>query len=307
MVLPTLLAPNLVAAFDQFDKGRQQRLDRLSREALQQFGPAALRGDADAINQLFANNPNAAIQFSQLQEQRQSRAAANARAERAFQFQQSQAQRAQANADRAFQFQQSQFEFEKSKFQQQMELNAQKLQNDIAKANQKAQPSFKDVQALRKEFVAMSKDFIQVRNSWARIQDLDPNSATGADDATLVFSFMKMLDPTSVVREGEQATARNSAGVPESIRGIYNNLIGGGQLSPAARTQMKQSAQRVFQKAEQIQEGVTNTFDVLAQKNNIDPDDVAIELGIPIPDQQTQTQVPRLRFNPETNQLEPAQ
>jgi len=33
---------------------------------------------------------------------------------------------------------------------------------------------------------------------------------------------MKILDPGSVVREGEFATAQNSAGIPERIRAKYN-------------------------------------------------------------------------------------
>ena len=48
----------------------------------------------------------------------------------------------------------------------------------------------------------------------------------------MVFKFMKALDPTSVVREGEFATAENSAGVPEALRNTYNKLMEGGRLGP---------------------------------------------------------------------------
>ena len=53
----------------------------------------------------------------------------------------------------------------------------------------------------------------------------------------MVFKFMKALDPTSVVREGEQANAENSAGVPEAVRNMYNKVMSGARLGDE---QMKQ-------------------------------------------------------------------
>ena len=50
---------------------------------------------------------------------------------------------------------------------------------------------------------------------------------TGAGDISFVYQFMKMLDPNSVVREGEFATAETAGGVPEFIWKNYNNLTRG--------------------------------------------------------------------------------
>ena len=50
---------------------------------------------------------------------------------------------------------------------------------------------------------------------------------TGAGDISFVYQFMKMLDPNSVVREGEFATAETAGGVPEFIWKTYNNLTRG--------------------------------------------------------------------------------
>lgn len=86
-------------------------------------------------------------------------------------------------------------------------------------------------------------NFIQVSSSLDRVNSASP---TAAGDLSLVFSFMKMLDPGSVVREGEQALARNAAGVPERIRTTYNNLLAGESLAPAQRVDFKQQAGAVF-------------------------------------------------------------
>lgn len=52
-------------------------------------------------------------------------------------------------------------------------------------------------------------------------------SGNAASQISLVFSYMKALDPTSTVREGEFATVQNAAGVPDRIRNSFNKLQNG--------------------------------------------------------------------------------
>lgn len=62
---------------------------------------------------------------------------------------------------------------------------------------------------------------------------LSTNTDTGSRAAAqigVIFSYMKMLDPTSTVREGEYATAQNTAGVPDQIRNVYNKVKDGSFL-----------------------------------------------------------------------------
>lgn len=47
----------------------------------------------------------------------------------------------------------------------------------------------------------------------------------------LVYQYMKSLDPNSTVREGEYATAKNTAGVPARIRNSYNKVKNGSFLT----------------------------------------------------------------------------
>src|SRR3990172_3435846 len=51
-------------------------------------------------------------------------------------------------------------------------------------------------QSLRKEFTAQSKVFIDVRDSFARIEASSQNPSA-AGDLSLIFNYMKMLDPAS--------------------------------------------------------------------------------------------------------------
>jgi len=89
----------------------------------------------------------------------------------------------------------------------------------------------KDRQSINKDFTQLTKDTKLIRNT---AKDLDKLSKikSGPASIAMVFKFMKALDPTSVVREGEFATAENSAGIPEALRNTYNKLAKGGRLGP---------------------------------------------------------------------------
>ena len=63
---------------------------------------------------------------------------------------------------------------------------------------------------------------------------------------------MKMLDPGSVVREGEFANAQNSAGVPDRIRSRYNNVLSGERLAENTRQDFIQTAQGLYSNATSI-------------------------------------------------------
>jgi hypothetical protein len=65
---------------------------------------------------------------------------------------------------------------------------------------------------------------------------------------------MKMLDPGSVVREGEFATAQNAAGVDDRVRNLYNRVKSGERLSESQRKSFKGQANKLYSTAQQ-QEG----------------------------------------------------
>ena len=105
----------------------------------------------------------------------------------------------------------------------------------------------------RQQFFGMPevRDFREVANSARQIIALAEGARTENDeramsDMALVFSFMKVLDPTSSVREGEYASARNAAGIPDRIRTAYNNLINGEGLSPTQRAEMSRVARTLY-------------------------------------------------------------
>ena len=89
---------------------------------------------------------------------------------------------------------------------------------------------------LRGEFINQNKVFMDVRDAWSR---LNSSNDDAAGDLSLIFNYMKMLDPGSTVREGEFATAQNATGIPERVLNSYNNALKGTRLSSGQRDQFK--------------------------------------------------------------------
>lgn len=110
---------------------------------------------------------------------------------------------------------------------------------------------------------AAVKNYSAAISSIRGIQNLasDPK-ATAADDTALIFAFMKSIDPRSTVREGEQASVQNSAGIPDRMRNIYNNALKGNRLTPTQRLE-------IFGAAEKSVSGLKTGYD-LARTRFID-------------------------------------
>lgn len=131
-----------------------------------------------------------------------------------------------------------------------------------------------DETGLRKEFVSNASDFVSLRSAFNKVKAATP---TAAGDIALVFNFMKILDPTSVVREGEFATAQNAAGVPERIRNTLNRLMSGERLSPEQREDFEQQARNVYASQLEQHRQLEDQFRGIAQRIGVNPENVIVD------------------------------
>ena len=136
---------------------------------------------------------------------------------------------------------------------------------------------FTQEKALREAYIKEAKPFADLRTNYSRIKAANQDN-TGASDIAMVYSFMKMLDPTSVVREGEFATAENAGGVPQQIQSLYNKVINGQRLAPEVRQQFVQQAGRQYQEQYNTYKQVQKTYQNLAGQYQLDPAKVAPDL-----------------------------
>jgi hypothetical protein len=124
---------------------------------------------------------------------------------------------------------------------------------------------------LRKELYSNNNTFRTIDFNYNVIKDAEQ---TGIGDVGLVFAIMKMYDPISVVREGEQATAQNSAGVPSAIIGLYNNLVGGGKMGDKQREQIRSQAGKVWQKSKETADKNVGLIKDIAKQRGLNIDNI---------------------------------
>ena len=144
--------------------------------------------------------------------------------------------------------------------------------NRNVQSNRKAEADF------RKEFDGLPevKTFKTARQQFNTLRDLGTKkNPTAQDDIALIFSYMKTLDPLSVVRKGEFAQAQNAAGVPENIRNAYNKAINGTRLNPEQRRNMVRTAYRNYVNYRDAYNTAAESYRGYARDNGINPDRVA--------------------------------
>lgn len=131
---------------------------------------------------------------------------------------------------------------------------------------------------LASAYESASKDFFTQRDAYNRIL-ASASDPSAAGDLALIFNYMKLLDPGSVVREGEFANAQNAAGVPERIKAQYNRLINGERLTADTRADFVSTSDRLFDSALEQQSRTDSEFINRAQRLGIPKDLVVRETG----------------------------
>jgi hypothetical protein len=150
------------------------------------------------------------------------------------------------------------------------------IQSAIDSESKGEAPKLTEVAGVRKEFTKLSGDFLKLRDSIKKVRS-GGEDVSAAGDLALIFNFMKILDPGSVVRESEFATAANTAGVPERTRALYNRVLRGERLSEVQRKDFVDTANNLFEGQKQSQIDLEDSFKNLAKSQRMNPDDVVLD------------------------------
>lgn len=130
---------------------------------------------------------------------------------------------------------------------------------------------FEAEQRLRSEYNNGTKVYQDTMEAYRRMK-----SATndGPGDLALIYSYMKMLDPGSVVREGEFATASNSAGLDAKVRNIYNKVLNGERLTPGQRKTFIGQSGRLAEAAGRREKEIRSGLEVVVKNYRLNPENV---------------------------------
>lgn len=138
--------------------------------------------------------------------------------------------------------------------------------------------TFEKESDFRKEFNAIPKvkEFSTRSNALGAIE-ASAQDPSAAGDVSLIFAYMRMLDPNSTVREGEFATAQNAASVPSVIRARYNQILTGERLAPEVRKDFVDTANRIYNRAAKDFGELYTRYENIAKANNLDPSRALID------------------------------
>lgn len=135
----------------------------------------------------------------------------------------------------------------------------------------------KEVTDLRKE-ITSRPEIAKYRKASAELSSLKElaKESSGASDMALVFAFMKAMDPESVVRESEYASAAATGKPDERMMGLVSKWWTGGPLSRGQRQAFIKAAQAAQSGHKSAYERATKTYKRVAAKHDYD----LTELGL---------------------------
>ena len=152
------------------------------------------------------------------------------------------------------------------------ELGMRQERTKEEKSPKEEKPRFGEVSSLRKEFNTESRPYKTINDALKNIEALGtkPNP-TPQDLQALVYQFVKVQDPTSVVRESEYANAANAAALTDKMSNYANRVLNGQTLSPKQRADMVQTARALRVEAMSQYSQLANSYEELAGSFGMDP------------------------------------
>lgn len=177
-------------------------------------------------------------------------------------------------------------------------LNREATATNAATAN--AAKSREDADNLRKEFNALPQvkaftDIAPIFNAAAKAPD------TPAGDFALIYGVGKILDPGSVVREGEMNLVMAAGSPAQRVMGYLNYLQSRGRLTPEQRGELTQMLHNAASERQNQYGQARTTYTGLATQRGYNPEEVFI--GAPeIVSRQQVPQAPAAKALPHVSQ-----
>ena len=139
------------------------------------------------------------------------------------------------------------------------------------------QQAFQQAKGLRDAFEKGSARYRLLQENYGKV-DASAKNVSPAGDVSLIFAYMKMIDPGSVVRESEFATAQNTGSIPQRVWARWNAAKKGERLTVSQRADFKNSAQKLFESQQPLQRDLQERYKNLATMFDIPVEQVVYDL-----------------------------
>jgi hypothetical protein len=102
-----------------------------------------------------------------------------------------------------------------------------------------------------------------------------------AADLNMVYALAKIMDPGSVVREGEMIMVNNTQGIGDRLAGMINSLNGGAQLTPETRQRIIEEAQSRYKGLESSYKALEDHYGGMSDRFGLRREDVIVPIRKP--------------------------
>ena len=109
----------------------------------------------------------------------------------------------------------------------------------------------------------------------------DGKFAEGPQDLAIMFNYMKMLDPDSVVREGEQVLLKDTKGIPEKVLTMFKKAQSGEFLDVNQRKQILAVTTKLMSQRVMTYQNTYNKYSKIAKNNGFDVERAVPKLDFP--------------------------
>jgi len=129
---------------------------------------------------------------------------------------------------------------------------------------------------LRSDYTTQMKPFTDLSQAFRKVEAAALNPSA-AGDISLVYGYMKILDPGSTVMQGEQATASNAGGIPDRVKAIYNKALTGETLADNVRQDFYAQSRNLIESQRELQQDIAARYSAIATQNKLDPNQVVFD------------------------------
>lgn len=133
--------------------------------------------------------------------------------------------------------------------------------------------TFDQEEKLRKEYQTRTKVYGEIGTTFQNLK-ASSDAKTGPGDIALITGFMKMLDPGSVVRETEFATARDTAGLYTRLENSLKKAESGQFLQPKQREEFVNLANEYYKSAQKKAAEDKKALGVVVKNYKLNPENV---------------------------------
>ena len=152
--------------------------------------------------------------------------------------------------------------------------------------DRRSDKQFQQENQLRTQFDGMAKTYIDSRDYYKRIKTSVKNESP-AGDLAIVYNYMKMLDPGSVVRESEFAAAASTGAYGEKVKAAVERYVNGQRLTDAQKKDFLQSTENLYAEQKNSFNALKSKYSTIAKNYGLDPDRVTSGLLYDEPEEKT--------------------